>query len=42
MMLSGDLNILVGENDAEKTGIVDTIRQVLLTTSYESVRLLSE
>lgn len=37
--LSPGLNILVGENDAGKTGIVDAIRQVLLTTSYESIRL---
>ena len=37
--LNPGLNILVGENDAGKTGIVDAIRQVLLTTSYESVRL---
>ncbi len=33
------LNILVGENDAGKTGIIDAIRQVLLTTSFESIRL---
>ncbi|GAB2660664.1 ATP-dependent nuclease [Arenimonas aestuarii] len=37
--LNPGLNILVGENDAGKTGIVDAIRQVLLTTSYEPVRL---
>ena len=37
--LQPGLNILVGENDAGKTGIVDAIRQVLLTTSYESIRL---
>lgn len=37
--LNPGLNILVGENDAGKSGIVDAIRQVLLTTSYESVRL---
>lgn len=36
------LNILVGENDAGKTGIVDAIRQVLLTTSYEPVRLFEQ
>ena len=36
------LNILVGENDAGKTGIVDAIRQVLLTTSYESIRLFEQ
>jgi putative ATP-dependent endonuclease of OLD family len=37
--LNPGLNILVGENDAGKTGIVDAIRQVLLTTSYEPVRI---
>lgn len=36
------LNILVGENDAGKTGIVDAIRQVLLTTSYESIRVFEQ
>lgn len=36
------LNILVGENDAGKTAIVDAIRQVLLTTSYESIRLFEQ
>lgn len=38
-LLNPGLNILVGENDAGKTGIVDAIRQVLLTTSYENIRL---
>jgi putative ATP-dependent endonuclease of OLD family len=33
------LNVLVGENDAGKTSIVDAIRHVLLTTSYEFLRL---
>lgn len=37
--LKPGLNILVGENDAGKTGIIDAVRQVLLTTSYESIRL---
>ncbi|CAG9179198.1 ATP-dependent nuclease [Cupriavidus pinatubonensis] len=37
--LSSGLNILVGENDAGKTAVIDAIRQVLWTTSYESVRL---
>lgn len=37
--LSPGLNILVGENDAGKTAVIDAIRQVLWTTSYESVRL---
>jgi putative ATP-dependent endonuclease of OLD family len=40
--LNPGLNILVGENDAGKTGIIDAIRQVLLTTSYESVRLYEQ
>lgn len=40
--LHAGLNILVGENDAGKSGIVDAIRQVLLTTSYESMRLFEQ
>lgn len=40
--LNPGLNILVGENDAGKTGIVDAIRQVLLTTSYEPIRLFEQ
>ena len=40
--LNPGLNILVGENDAGKTGIVDAIRQVLLTTSYENIRLFEQ
>lgn len=32
----------MGENDAGKTGIVDAIRQVLLTTSYEPIRLFEQ
>lgn len=40
--LSPSLNILVGENDAGKTAVVDAIRQVLWTTSYESVRLFEQ
>src|SRR5690349_871787 len=40
--LNPSLNILVGENDAGKTGIVDAIRQVLLTTSYEAIRLFDQ
>lgn len=40
--LTPSLNILVGENDAGKSGIVDAIRQVLLTTSYESIRLFEQ
>lgn len=37
--LSPGLNILVGENDSGKTSVVDAIRYVLWTTSYEFVRL---
>lgn len=40
--LNPGLNILVGENDAGKTCIIDAIRQVLLTTSYEPVRLFEQ
>ncbi len=40
--LNPGLNILVGENDAGKTCIVDSIRQILLTTSYEPVRLFEQ
>ncbi|PPC78578.1 ATP-dependent endonuclease [Pokkaliibacter plantistimulans] len=40
--LNPGLNILVGENDAGKTAIVDAIRQILLTTSYEPVRLFEQ
>ncbi len=42
MELNPGLNILVGENDAGKTGIVDAVHQVLLTTSYESIRLFEQ
>lgn len=37
--LNPGLNILVGENDAGKTAVIDAIRHVLWTTSYEFVRL---
>ena len=37
--LAPGLNILVGENDSGKTSVVDAIRYVLWTTSYEFVRL---
>lgn len=40
--LNPGLNILLGENDAGKTGIIDAIRQVLLTTSYENLRLYEQ
>ncbi|AIO45329.1 ATP-binding protein [Burkholderia cenocepacia] len=35
-------NILVGENDAGKTDIVDSIRKVLLTISCEPARLFEQ
>jgi putative ATP-dependent endonuclease of OLD family len=38
-VLNPGLNILVGENDAGKTAIIDAIRQILWTTSFETVRL---
>ena len=37
--LTPGLNVLVGENDAGKTAVVDAIRYVLWTTSYEFIRL---
>jgi len=37
--LNQDMNILVGENDSGKTAIVDTIRQILWTTTYEYIRI---
>lgn len=40
--LNPGLNILVGENDAGKTAIIDAIRQILLTTSYEAIRLFEQ
>lgn len=40
--LSPGLNVLIGENDAGKTAVIDAIRQVLWTTSYESIRLLEQ
>ena len=40
--LNPGLNILLGENDAGKSCIIDAIRQVLLTTSYENIRLLEQ
>lgn len=36
------LNILIGENDAGKTAVVDAIRHVLWTTSYEFIRLFEQ
>lgn len=38
LTFSSGLNILVGENDAGKSSIIDAIRFVLLTTSYEYLR----
>lgn len=40
--LSPGLNILIGENDAGKSAVVDAIRHVLWTTSYEFVRLFEQ
>lgn len=37
--LNPTLNILVGENDAGKSAIVDAIRHVLWTTSFDATRL---
>lgn len=37
--LNQGMNILIGENDAGKTAIVDAIRQILGTTSFESTRI---
>ncbi len=37
--LNKGLNILVGENDAGKSAVIDAIRQILWTTSFESYRL---
>jgi putative ATP-dependent endonuclease of OLD family len=38
--LNAEMNILVGENDAGKSAIIDAIRLLLWTTSFEIVRLL--
>lgn len=37
--LNEGLNILVGENDAGKSCVIDAIRNVLWTTSYDFIRL---
>lgn len=37
--LSAGINILIGENDAGKTAVIDAIRNILWTTSYEFIRL---
>jgi putative ATP-dependent endonuclease of OLD family len=39
LTLNKTLNVIVGENDAGKTAIVDAIRYALLTTSFEFIRL---
>ena len=38
LIFSPGLNVLVGENDAGKSSIIDAIRFALLTTSYEYLR----
>lgn len=40
--LAPGLNILIGENDAGKTAVVDAIRHILWTTSYEFIRLFEQ
>ncbi|RUL78757.1 ATP-dependent nuclease [Dyella choica] len=40
--LNPGMNILVGENDAGKTAIVDAIRHLLWTTSFEATRLTEQ
>jgi putative ATP-dependent endonuclease of OLD family len=37
----GGLNVLIGENDSGKTGIIDAIRYLLNTKSFESIRYSS-
>lgn len=39
LTLNKGLNVLIGENDAGKTTIIDAIRLLLWTTSYETVRI---
>jgi putative ATP-dependent endonuclease of OLD family len=39
LALNPGMNILVGENDAGKSAIVDAIRHILWTTTYEAIRL---
>jgi putative ATP-dependent endonuclease of OLD family len=40
--LNAGMNLLIGENDAGKTTIIDAIRLLLWTTSFEFVRLLEQ
>lgn len=42
LVFDSGLNILVGENDAGKSSIVDAIRFALLTTSFEYLRFQDE
>lgn len=42
LTLDPGLNVLVGENDAGKTAVVDVLRFALLTTSYEYLRIRDE
>lgn len=39
LQLNRGLNVLVGENDAGKTSIIDAMRYVLLTTSNDYIRI---
>jgi putative ATP-dependent endonuclease of OLD family len=38
LRLNSGLNLLVGENDSGKTAIIDAIKMVLFTQSYEYYR----
>ncbi len=42
LKLNAGFNLLVGENDTGKSAIIDAIKLVLLTQSYESIRLEEE
>jgi putative ATP-dependent endonuclease of OLD family len=42
LRLNSGLNLLVGENDSGKTAIIDAIKMVLFTQSYEYYRLEDE
>lgn len=42
LSLNPGLNLIVGENDSGKTALVDAIRQLLGTTSYEWLRITED